>query len=1390
MQPTWITPAGSLGVIPEQVFYTQNLVATVPYFAVPANCTATSASNNAIICDTTEDAFVGAVVSFFGTNFGGLQENRVYYVLQVLNATSFTITDVYGGTQPVALTTATGTMTARFAQPVLYKLQAGTLPAGIQIDITGSMIGVPSTSSTAQGVPAAVAEDVTNKFTLRAYTTTTVNGRTVIDGIADRTFTLTITGNDVPQFVTPAGLVASYYDGDQVDLQIDFESNDPNEEVIIRVVAGQLPLGLRITPDGLIFGTIQPFPDDDNPPGYDLQPSDEDPYDFVSAAISKIYQFTLEATDRKSSSLRTYEIAVYNRLDLTADDTYITADNTFVTADQTTERIPVLLNFEPTHIGTVRGDNRFAYRFIGYDFDIERVEYAITVNEGFGLPPGLELDPYSGWLYGTIPDVGTTQNTYSFNIQVRAVSVVCIQTIAATNTIVCDATARADLYVGTTVVFEGTGFGSITPGTTYYVSNIVSDTQFQISETFGGPVFALTSATGVLRAIPADLPSSRLYPFTLTVTGDTDSEVTWITDADLGVIENGAVSHLRIEAVNRGGLPLQYELATGEFNELPQGLSLLPSGEIAGRVTFNTFAIDLGSTTFDESLSTITRLDPTTFDSTFVFTVNAYSEDDEQALYKVSNIKVVNGGSGFSSSPAITLSQPVGAAAVQATAAATVSGGAITAVTVTNPGAQYTGTATYVITGTGSGAELNVIMQPTGFRRLVSVYKTFTVRVLRRYNRPYQDLYVVAMPPQNDRVLLENLLSDTSIFVPDAIYRPTDPNFGVSKQVIYQHAVGLSPVVLDTYVESLYLNHYWKNLVLGHISTAQALDSSGALLYEVVYSPVIDDLVNAQGQSVSKIVTLPYSVIDPADGSTVVNSVYPNSLINMRDQVIDIVGQISQQLPAWMTSRQADGRVLGFTPAWVICYTKPGQSERIAYYIRTQFGERLNVIDFKVDRYVLDSEMSRHWNPATQNWTPEPSQTTFDRVDTQGYTDIGLVNACTELAFADVNNQPLSYINALGGLDGPTWVQQLGITPPPGTTVTITNGSRIIFVKQDNFNNYSSTDDAFSANSLFDAGLFDPFWQPDPGDPDQRDPDVDRHNGQPGTFDYGRTVSGGYVAVCSATDASTNFITATSTLDMSPGDRTYFTGTTFGGIQTQNIQGFNQPYVVYDVDSLTATATSSSNDRITVSSTAGLTVGDEVWFGDVTIGDINAYLANGDRRPYYVLDIPNGTQLQIAATPGGTVLPLSTDTGSMTMFLPRFRVADPATPATPFQLITASGVMTVNYNNDRMAIYTVTIVGDNQVISLSLDTQTIANDYVTSTQGANYNTGTYLYRPLTIETGETRISWQPLITATPVIADQTIFDGGSVQWVDPVDMYTTSDASDKYLVFPKTNILS
>ena len=1360
---TWQTPSGSLGVITDRVFFNLPLLATTPFTEVPAICTETSAVGNVITCNSTIGATVGQSLLFFGDTFGTVQQNTVYYVYRILSLTEFQISASPSAAQPLSLLTGTGVMTARFFDTVSYRLQAGELPSGLQINSAGIVAGIPSAILTGNDI---------SKFTVRAFTTQRVNNRDVVDSIAERTFTITITGSFQPEFITPAGQIASFYDGDQAEFQIQYKESDVTAVNIVRLVAGELPPGLSINSNGLITGFVRPYRSITQTPGYDLTASGVQPYDFIAATENRNYQFTLEVTDGISNDVRTFSIFVYDQSTLSADDSEITADNSFVTADQTPERLPFLINPDPSDLGIVRGDNNFAYRFIGQDYDNDPVEYAISVNEGIGLPPSLTLDRYSGWYYGYVPDIEPTRLTYSFNIQVRTRSLVCTATDAVTDEITCDQTTRGDFYVGAAVKFEGTAFGGISTGVTYYVSNIVDDTHFQISLTFSGPSIALTTAQGELLCVPVETPASELYPFTLTIAGAEYEPISWITPTDLGVIVNGVVSDLAVVAQSTEGFELRYKLVSGSDSSLPQGLTLLPSGLISGRVSFNTFSIDLGATTFDASQSTETRFSVTTFDSVFEFTVEAYRESPSQDLFKVSTVRILDGGSGFTSAPALTFSTPVGSEAAQATATAVIQNGSITAINVTDSGAGYTGTASLTVTGgDGSGQQLQVVMQQTGSRYLVSDQRTFRVRVVRENNRPYQNLLVVAMPPTQDRVLLEALLTDPVIFPPEFIYRRQDPYYGVARNVTYQHAFGLYPDTLENYVKSLQLNHYWKNLTLGSISTAQARDSTGQVIYEVVYSNVIDDLVNDQGASVSKIITVPYAVELP--DSTIVNSVYPNSLINMRDQVVDVVGQISDYLPLWMTSRQADGTVLGFRPVWVLCYTQPGRSDQIAYYISEFFGQRLNEIDFKVDRYVLDDELSRNWDPENQRWRPPVDMTTFDRINTVSYNDLGFVSACTNLAYTDVNGRSLTEINALGGLDGETWIFDPSRQVPSTARVIIRDGSTVIFVRQEGFPDYTNAADAFVDNLQgFDTTPFDEATVVS----------------TPGSFDYGRLLPGGYQTICTATNASTDFITAVDTLNMNVGDKIWFTGTTFGNINTDNAVSGIQLYYVHAVQNITVTNTTAATDALTTASTADLTVNDAVWISGGAIGGITPIDANGLPRLYYVAAVLDGTRFQISDTPGGPARALDNGTGSMVVRLRRFQVSLLPSDTVPVQLETDTGVMTANYNNQRMSIFEISIT-DGEFINLTQRTQTITDDFVESQQGAFYRPGTLLYRPAAPATNLTRVNWQPLIIEVPVIVGQTVFDGNSLQFVEPVDMYDVSGSSDKYLVFPKINIL-
>jgi hypothetical protein len=1213
--------------------------------------------------------------------------------------------------------TLLGELPGEPAAQIYYTIIAGKLPDGMQCSANGVISGTPDAVASLQGVPLEVARDTTSKFTVRIYPEEDPTN------IRDRTFTLTIAVIPEPTWITPAGQIGSYYDSDLVDFQFEFNEVFTPDTTVITLVAGALPGGLRLGLDGLLTGYIQPAQNLDAVPGYDITSQDVDPYDFLSQSISKNYQFTLQVSNGQASNIRTFEIFVYSRSQMQASDAVLIDNTTFVTADETPYQAPFLTNTIPSNLGTFRSSNYFAYQFIGENYINQPITYAISVNEGAGFAPGLVLDPTSGWYYGYIPDQGTTEIEYSFNVVVyqneyitpailitqtvaatgyitanyitsqlqeglpiRLVSnfgglaagtlyyidgiisetaiwnstldqivsyntvftviqadssvppltnatgavdatlvIECTGTTTGTNRILCSSTAN--LGVGQPLIFTGTAFGGITAAaqTIYYVIEIVSPTEFKVSDhpystTSVNTSVTLTTASGSM--IANMILASAAYPFSMTIAGAIDAEVTWDTPADLGSIVNGSTSMLKVQATNRGGRTMSYRLKSGAYNRLPQGLQLLSSGDIVGRVSFDTFALDLGATTFDQSFAINRNLASlgTTFDQTFVFTVNAYAEDTNQTIYEVASIQVNNGGSGYSNlnKPTIAIGSPVGASAVPAVAGVvSVSGGAITQVLLSENGNGYTSVPSVTITQGfgGSGASLTAVMAATGSQDVISVNKTFTLKLIREYNRPYQNLYVRAMPPPADRALIRNLLDNEEIFPLDYLYRADDVNFGKSTQVTYAHAFGLAPDTLERYVSSLYENHYWKNLILGEIATAQAIDPvSGEVVYEVVYSKIIDNLVNADGESVNKIITLPYAIVDPADGSTIITSAYPNSLINMRDQVIDVVGQISTKLPLWMTSKQPNGRVLGFTPAWVIAYVNPGRAKEVAYFIQTYFAQQLNSVDFKVDRYILDRLLSKNWDSTNEyisgnnpppgpvgdvlvgpgTWVPvPPTLTTFDRFSTGGKVFIGTVDICTSLAWSDVNNRSLAYINNLGGLDG---------------TINDVEGKTIIFANQEEY------------------------------------------NGPPGS----------------------NYPTPDA------GWQTWLAP--FGGVT-------GIPDTYFDTLGLDYSTTVPGDDLSTL--------------------------------------------------------------------------------------------------NERMAVYTININPLSGCLNLTLTTQTQIDDYVQILEG-NFYRSALLYYPTTPGEGLTEISWLFLLA---IVTDETIFDENSLKFIAPVDMYDPTDTYDKYLVFPKSNIL-
>jgi len=788
-QPVWITPSGSLGVVPEGTFYQVPLevvdTVTIKINSISGNGSKVTATFYTQPTATFQPGDSIVVAGVTPSNYNG--------TFIVINCTK---------TQVTYTSSATGTWNgdgtiSTIPSSVYFTAVAGSLPSGIECTADGVIQGVPDNVVAVEDTAIVTGVNVTSKFAIRAYTTKIVGSVTVINRLADRTFTITVAGQNLPSWITPPGEIEQLFVGELLQPGIQLEYTNDNTSGIppaISLYSGQLPPGLSISSTGLISGYVELNPDISATPGFSVngQGFSSYPFDFDVDTQNANYEFTLRVTNGRTSALRTFSLYVWSTQTFNASTTLITADDTYLTASISTANVPVITNPQGS-IGTEPNNTFFAYQFLAKNIAGDTIGFT-----GTGIPSGLTLDSTTGWLTGYLPTVGLTEVTYNFSV---------------------------------------TAF--------------------------------ITNTPSVI---------STAYNYSLNVTGPLTTDITWLTSSELGSISNGSTSMFYVEASNTLGLPLQYRLVSGSDSRLPQGLTLLSTGLIVGRVSFNTFALDTGTTTFDRGT--------TTFDLDYTFTVNAYSRN--------------------------------------------------------------------------------------GY---ISVNKTFTINVLKVYDKPYQNLYIECMPPVNDRQLITNFLQNVNIFTPSLLYRADDPNFGLSRNVVYYHAYGLNADSIDTYVEALQLNHYWKNLLLGSIKTAQAIDPiTGNIVYEVVYSDIVDTLVNNSGTSVGKEVVLPYAIENQT-----INVVYPNSLDNMRDQVIDVVGQESNMLPLWMLSTQTNGQVLGFTPAWVIAYTVPGASGQIQYNIKTQFGIQLNQVDFTADRYEIDSALTVNWDGDTQSWIPSPPESvTFD----------------------------------------------------------------------------------------------------------------------------------------------------------------------------------------------------------------------------------------------------------------------------------------------------------------------------------------------------------------------------------------------------------------------------
>lgn len=327
----------------------------------------------------------------------------------------------------------------------------------------------------------------------------------------------------------------------------------------------------------------------------------------------------------------------------------------------------------------------------------------------------------------------------------------------------------------------------------------------------------------------------------------------------------------------------------------------------------------------------------------------------------------------------------------------------------------------------------------------VRITRKFTLGVKTDTDKPYDTLYVRALLPPTQRYQIQEMLNSIGVTNGNDIYRPQDINFGISHELKYVHAYGVESQNADdfytTYAQVIKKNHYFKNLVLGDLKTAVARDSSGNIIYEVVYAPIVDSMMTAGGSSVSKSVAWPNPIV--RNNTQLSQQVYPNSLVNMRLEMEKYVGPVNatKRLPLWMTSQQRNGSDSGYISVWVLCYTLPDKSEAVKTSINKYLTERklkMNNFNFSMDRFEVDRTMSYTWGVTAMDQWPSVSANFY--ADTANYGDNIVVNTLIGLEI----NQPIKFSNGANlaniKTDNTYFVTEINprfVTPDGSTSPTI-----------------------------------------------------------------------------------------------------------------------------------------------------------------------------------------------------------------------------------------------------------------------------------------------------------------------------------------------------------------
>jgi hypothetical protein len=869
------------------------------------------------------------------------------------------------GTYPAAATMHI-TLSASPVPPattITYIKLSGTLPAGVEISNSGIISGIPKP----------VTSDVQYSFTVRA----TDN----LGNIRDRTFLISIAGSLSPSFVTPTGIILTMLDSTWVDLPIEYTNPSIIDGIRIALSEGSLPPGLEINDSGVIRGYAKP------------------PIVNVSATEATVLVTETQSTNNYIVCNSTNNFVLGRPIVFTGDvfggvnEGMIYYVKTVVDATKFTVSFNVNGPDVPFTDGYGSMQGTLPATTIGqptiktYEFTLDLISDLGNDRETYQITIVNQNTPVSQGGPGNIPNtrIPSILNTRPLAYQLDDTDpyygyYILPPVNPTTNAII--GTVQSDDYFSFKIIghdfddstliynFSGLPLGLSGNSNTGWIT--------------GTPLLTTTGITNyafTVNAYKASNPSINTgnFNFMFTLSNDVSGKITWITNSDLGTVFNGSISTMQVQAFS--DVPLNYRLVGGA---LPPNLELTSNGEIIGRIA-------------DQPADKLVAAGDST---DFTFAIEAYATD----------YSIVFSARTFTVKVLQEFSQPTDTLYIKC--APDIDDRLIIRQLLDNqsifpadylyrPDDQYFGMAKDVIYEHAYGINASDIDEYLSAVTRNHYWRQLTLGQIK--TAIAKDSKGVPLYEVVYSEVIDNLIAPT-------ISTVNSGSFLVGKTYVIKY-----PGNTDWTSVGAANNSQGTMFIATRAGTgtgsASTVVNTTSVNNEITWPREIDLGLGPWYTSITDIYTSYVFGLDSLIGNKefytsrtpgYAKNLYPNSLPNMRTRIDTILGAEydSRLLPAWMTSQQANGSSLGYTPAWVMCYCLPrivvdgvamtyeefettglarenykSYAETISSNIATQWPHTLNQINFEIDRFSVDKSATYNYDKkfTLPTWVALPS---------------------------------------------------------------------------------------------------------------------------------------------------------------------------------------------------------------------------------------------------------------------------------------------------------------------------------------------------------------------------------------------------------------------------------